>query len=145
MIWSTLIYRNTFFEWSDILPTSHCSCAWVIWYLISNLSLTPPRLQGSSSPAQPHDLIYVDWQECIVQMLRHLSKSSFDRSGAWVIWYLIYNLLLTPPRLEGSFCPAQPHDPTYTDLQEYIVQVFRHHYLVLIWLLVRSGNPISGI
>ena len=183
MIRSTLIYRNTLFKCSGILPRSHlivrglgsldiwhiishsphtgwkdsCSPAkpddliytdlqecilWmlrhpakssfdysqtsVIWYSIWNLSLTPHRRKGSSCPAQPHDLIHPDLQAYIVRVIKQPTESSFDHLRAWVIWYLICNLSLTPLRFKGSCSPAQSHDSIYTDIQEYIVQVFRH-------------------
>ena len=112
------------------------SGAWVLWYPIWNLSLPPHRLEGSSCPPQHHDSIYTDIQEYIVQVFRHLTKSSFDYSGALVIWYLICNLSLPPCQLEGSSCPTQPHDPIYTDLQEYI--------LLMLWHCAKSLFDYSG-
>ena len=91
--------------------------AWVIWYLRCNLSITTLTQEGSSCPAQPHDLIYTDLQEYIIQVSGIITKSSFNCLWAQVIWYLMYNLSLTPTQAWRIHAPLpKPHDPIYTHI-----------------------------
>jgi len=127
MIRSTPIYQDTFTEHSGFLP-SHNLFVWSIgWpavcYLLHQLA---GGLTGSCCPPQAHDPIYTDLPEYIHWIFRLPTQSWFHCLEHWLTSSMLFIASIGWWELTGSCCPPQAHDPIYTDLQHYIVWMFRH-------------------